>query len=83
MATTDQPPDEAEGSSGSGYAAENIRASPQHQTAEVRGTIWCSVDFFFLMHTHPCNILRVYNMQNHTAVWTTVPVAPHLMALTP
>ena len=43
MVTTDQPPDEAEGGSGSGYAyALSIRASPQHQTAEVRGTIWCS-----------------------------------------
>ena len=45
MVTTDQAPNEAEGSSGSGYAAENIRAS-QQQTEEVRGTIWCSVDFF-------------------------------------
>ena len=46
MVTTDQAPNEADGSSGSGYAAENIRASPQQQTAEVRGTIWYSVDIF-------------------------------------
>eukprot|EP00731_Ephydatia_muelleri_P016018 Em0009g442a len=39
MVTTDQPPDEAEGSFGSSYvhAAENFRASPQHQTVDVRG----------------------------------------------
>ena len=49
MVTTNQPPDEADRSSGSGYAyaAENIIASPQYQTAEARGTLWCSVDFFF------------------------------------
>ena len=54
MVTTEQPPDEAEGSSGSGYAyaTVNIRDSPQHQTAEFRDTIWCSVDVF-LMHKHP------------------------------
>ena len=49
MVTTNPPPDEAEGSSGSGYAyaAENIIASPLHQTVEARGTLWCSVYFIF------------------------------------
>ena len=43
MVTADQPPVEAEGSSGSGYAhaAENFRGSSQHQTSDAGGTIWC------------------------------------------
>ena len=47
MVTADQPPVEAEGSSGSEYAhaADNFRGSSQHQTSDVGGRY--GVDFFF------------------------------------
>ena len=75
MVTADQPPVEAEGSSGSGYAhaADNFRGSSQHQTSDVGGTIWrCTIVLSVYM----------YILQNHTVV-SRVPVAPHLVAVTP
>ena len=81
MVTADQPPVEAEGSSGSGYAhAAEVRRSIKHRMLAVR----YGVDFF-LMHMDRCTIflnVYMYIMQNHTVV-SRVPVAPHLVAVTP
>ena len=62
MVTADQPPVEAEGSSGSGYAhaAENFRgssASSQHQTLDVGGLAVRYGVHFFLMHMDRCTIV--------------------------
>ena len=59
MVTADQPPVEAEGSSGSGYAhaAENFRGSSQHQTLDVGGLAVRYGVHFFLMHMDRCTIV--------------------------